>query len=141
MLGGMELVGLKQDWTGAMPELGEAKHPGLADTDEDGKAGVTVDVDISLLGLQQLYVAQRSKTDLVATWQEDGSLYGEPTVTMEQSTVGATLDLLIVNTKSRLVKGKPADTVRWVSVPASTTCTDVLKQAKQLFGQSWPPGT
>jgi hypothetical protein len=141
ILGGMELVGLKQDWTGAMPDLGEAKHPGLSDTDGDGKAGVTVDVDISILGQQQLYVAQRSKTDLVASWQEDGSLYGEPTVLIEQSTLGASLDLLIVNTKSRLVKGKPADTVRWVSVPASTTCTEVLKQAKQLFGQSWPPGT
>lgn len=142
MTGYVERVGLKPDWTGAMPKLGDAKAAGLADTDGDGKAGVTVDVDISLLGGQKLYVAQRSTTDMQLERQPDGTLYDEPTVVAEQSTVGATLDLLIANTVSRMpTNGKPAETVRWVKVTPGTSCSQLLKQAKSLFGQSWPPGS
>lgn len=142
MAGYVERVGLKLDWTGPMPKLGDAKAPGLDDSDGDGKAGVTVDVDISLLGAQKLYVAQRSTTDMTLKRQPDGSWYDEPTVVAEQSTVGATLDLLIANTVSRLpTNGKPAETVRWVPVSGGTSCSQLLKQANALFGQSWPPGS
>ena len=135
----VDLVGLKDSHTGAMPGLGKSSHASLVDSDKDGKPGVTVQVKVSLLGDQQIYVAQRTTSAWTAQLSPEGTLSAEPTVTMEQSIVGASLSLLVAQPKEKKVSSGAPNTLQWVPVNASMTCTELVAQSAKLFGAAWPP--
>ncbi|MCO4764361.1 MAG: hypothetical protein KC502_22815 [Myxococcales bacterium] len=135
----VDLIGLKASHTGAMPGLGKSKHASLVDADKDGKPGVTVQVNVSLLGNQQIYVAQRTTSSWTAKLADDGSLSAEPKVTMEQSIVGASLSLLVAQPKEKPVSSGAPNTLRWVPSDKAMTCKELVAQASKLFKSTWPP--
>ncbi len=132
-------VGLQPTYGGPMPATAEATHPAVVDGDSDGKPGVTLDIQVPLLGKQALYVAQRSTVQWSATLQPDGSLNALPTATHEQATLGATSSLLVVAEKAKPVTAEPAMELRWRTVPFGTTCAQLLANPQALIGRSWPP--
>lgn len=66
----------------------EVGDPGIVDTDEDGQPGMTVFIDNSLLGMGEVYIAQRSVTRLAGDWVDSDVLTGP----IETSTESNTLD-------------------------------------------------
>lgn len=135
----VELLGLKPSHVGPMPGLGEASHASAIDADKDGKPGVTVEVDVTLLGLQKIYVAQRTTSAWQGAPGEDGRIEALPTVSFEQSILGASMSLLVADTKSKPVSSGDPETLLWAPVAASTTCKTLISNASTLIGLSWPP--
>jgi hypothetical protein len=133
-------LGLPSGYDGALPQLGEGGHSAVRDTDNDGQPGVTLELSHTLLGSQQLYVAQRERVQWQATVAANGEIVTEPEVLRDQVTLGASLDLLVMATQSRPAAGKPAETLRWVPVPATMDCATLLQQTSKWLGSSWPPG-
>ncbi|MBX2797479.1 MAG: hypothetical protein KTR31_07425 [Myxococcales bacterium] len=72
--------------SGALPE--EPGDPGVVDTDQDGNPGVTVFVTNDPLGSGEVYLAQRSQTQLSGTWVEDGVGTGSIDTEVESSRLG-----------------------------------------------------
>ncbi len=135
----VEVVGLKSGYAGAMPKTGEAKHAALVDADGDDHPGVTLDVNVQLLGSNSLYVAQRARITWSGAIDGSGALYAEPTVLQERSVVGASLSLLVADTPSKAVAGKPAHTLRWLPLPGPIGCAALVTEAKARTGAPWPP--
>ena len=135
----VEHVGMTGDGTADMPKNGEAKHPALVDHDGDGKPGVTLGVEIPLFGAQKLYVAQRTVTAWSGEVDADGVVSAEPTITSEQATVGATLDLLLTTPKQKPVASGPAHTLRWHPLSTPIGCATLVAESKTHVGQTWPP--
>lgn len=133
-------LGLPEGYDGVLPKLGEASHSAVRDTDGDGHPGVTLELSHTLLGSQQLYVAQREQLQWQGILAANGEVQAEPVVVREQVTLGASLDLLVMATQSRPPAGQPAETLRWVPVPADMTCATLLQQTGKWLGSSWPPG-
>lgn len=135
----VELLGLKPDHTGPMPGLGQEDHASVIDADKDGHPGVTVQVKISLLGLQEIYVAQRTTSAWQGTVASDGRVSAQPSVDFEQVTLGASMSLLVAETNEKAVSSGAPETLLWVPVPAETTCKALIADAAALVGNSWPP--
>lgn len=135
----VEVAGLASGHGGAMPKTGEAKHPALVDADGDGQPGVTLDVDINLLGAHKLYVAQRARIAWTGTLDASGALSAEPTIVQERSVVGASLSLLVADTPRKPIAGRPPHTLRWLPLPGPVGCATLVAEAKARIGSPWPP--
>lgn len=133
------VVGLKDGYDGAMPALGQKDHPALVDSDKDGQAGVTVHIDNNLLGKQNLQVAQRQRSSWTAEVQANGEIAALPKVTSEQVVVGASMNLLVVQNKTKPVTGKPGETLRFIPMDAPIDCKALLASPSKYAGKTWPP--
>lgn len=135
----LQTVGLKSDYTGPMPALGESGHAALVDADKDGLPGVTVYIDNSLLGKQNLQVGQRSKTTWIGAVQGNGDVTAEPKVQTEQVVVAASLSLLVTKNNVKPLQGKPAETLLWRPLSTPIDCKTLLAAPQQYIGRAWPP--
>ncbi len=132
-------VGLHEGHDGPMPATGQASHPAVTDADGDGKPGVTVGIDVPILGKQSLFVAQRSTVQWSANLTSDGVLTATPIASHEQATLGATSSLLVVGETAKPVTDEPPMELRWQQVPPLTSCAQLLADPKGLVGRAWPP--
>jgi hypothetical protein len=133
------VVGLKEGYDGAMPALGQKDHAALVDSDKDGLPGVTVHIDNNLLGKQNLQVAQRQRSTWTAEVQANGEIAAQPKVTSEQVVVAASMNLLVVQNKTKPVSGKPGETLRFVPLTAPIDCKALLASPSKYAGKTWPP--
>ncbi len=133
------VVGLKDGYDGAMPALGQKDHAALVDSDKDGLPGVTVHIDNNLLGKQNLQVAQRQRSSWTAEVQANGEIAALPKVTSEQVVVAASMNLLVVQNKTKAVTGKPGETLRFVPLDAPIDCKALLASPSKYAGKTWPP--
>jgi len=131
-------LGLTPGYDGPLPAVGQGDHAAVIDGDKDGKPGVTVTVDIFLLGQQKLHVVQRNTRGWSADVSSNGGLDMKPDVKIQQVTVGATMDMLLAAVKEKPVSG-PAEVLIWRPVAADTDCKDLVAKSSKLLGKPWPP--
>lgn len=134
-----EWLGMQPGFLGTMPATGQGSAASVFDADSDGHPGVTVDVAVPFLGQHRIFVAQRTTSSWQAEFAPDLSLAVQPSVSFEQATLGASLDLLVTEVVSKPLESGPADEFVWVPVPKDTTCKQLVQQAQGLVGKPWPP--
>ncbi len=135
----LQVIGLKSGYTGSMPALGEKGHAAVIDSDKDGQPGATIHIDNSLLGKQNIQVAQRSKTNWTGAVQADGTVAAEPIVQTEQVVIAASLSLLVTKNNVKPLQGKPAETLLWRPLAEPIDCKALLAEPKKYAGRAWPP--
>ncbi len=88
---GLEHIGYDPAWP--LPERGDA--PGVLDWDSDGHPGATVLLEIPLLGVAEIYIAQRARMTLTGEILPSGEVRGALQLPLlEQRTLGASVGLL-----------------------------------------------
>lgn len=131
---GIELSGAVLADPDADPLPTEAGDPAVRDDDDDGNPGITVQLQITGLGLVEVYVAQRNEATLRSDSLGDDRISGPlDTPRFEQATLGASNDFFAGDVTPVV---NDADTrFTLVRVAAGTTCAEVLAQDEaDLFG-------
>ena len=131
---GIDLSGVTMVDPANDPLPTEANDPSVRDDDDDGNPGITVLLQITGLGVVEVYVAQRNEATLRSDSLGDDRIAGAlDTARFEQTTLGASNPLFGGATTPVVNPGDTRFTL--VRVAAGTTCDDVLAQDETaLFG-------
>ena len=115
---GLEHLGYDPSW----PLPNHPDDPGVIDSDGDGHPGVSVLLDIPLLGTEEIFIAQRAQMILTGTiLSADRVVGGLELPVLDQRTLGATLRLL---ERSPPVRPLPEESgFSMVRLPEQTDCT------------------
>ena len=122
-------VRLKDARREKLPEDDDDKR--IIDADHDGHPGLTVQVRGIIDG--QLYVVQRSWSELYGTVYGTDRIDGRVKWSSEQSVVGASSVFLSSNPDSRPAPRASRHFFKTRRVKPGTSCAEVLKQHKTLF--------
>ncbi len=117
---------LKNPTRDALPLRSE--DPRVWDQDKDGKPGVTVRIKGFVGG--DIYVAQRSWSDLVAIIKDNNRLRGSIRFDQEQVILGATNDLL--TDPPEATPDLRRSFFAMERMPAQTTCAQALEKTRSL---------
>ena len=120
---GTDHVGYDPAQTGGRVPLGP-DAPGVVDGDWDGHPGVTVNLDVPVLGRTELYVVQRGSMVLDGIVEADGHVAGAVELgPVEQRTIAASNPLLVAS--PRIV---PEPGASWFSlrpIDETSSCADL----------------
>ena len=114
---------------GQSPLPVELTDPRATDTDQDGIPGVTVLLDIPLLGTVELYMVQSSDIAMNGSWGSDGGR-GQITVQhMAQETIGSSN---MVFNRSNQLNPQPELSTFWLRPLKKNDCQSVVNQFPPL---------
>jgi len=121
----LDLLGveLEQPADDALPT--EADDPRVFDMDQDGFPGVTVHVEQDLLGAGDVYVLQRTSTELIGTVLSDDRIEGHVEIEPEQVVLGATSWWLELDTDQRPDPDPEHNFFALQRLEPGATCADV----------------
>jgi hypothetical protein len=123
---GVELLGFDGplDWN--LPVA--ITDPGVVDSDHDGHPGATIEVEVPLLGVVELYIAQRAHMRLEGNQGVDGVIRGKVEMPrFEQRTLAASHPMFESSPDLRPDPGRSHFVLR--PVPPGSTCSEIVKLA------------
>jgi hypothetical protein len=120
---GTDHVGYDPVQSGGRVPLGP-NAPGVVDSDGDGHPGVTVNLDVPLLGRTELYVVQRGSMVLQGTLEADGHVGGAVELgPVVQRTIAASNPLLVAS--PRIVPDSEASWFSLRPIDETSSCADL----------------
>ncbi len=112
----------------------DPNDPRVFDQDGDGKPGLTVEVTILGIVEGRTYLVQRVRYALEGTVSSNDAVDGRVTWSDEQSVLGATTPLLLVDTASLPDPHPDRHVFMMRRVEDGMTCERLLETWKQIFG-------
>ena len=111
----------------------EAGAPSEVDTDQDGNPGVTVNVNVALLGSGSVYVAQRSIINLRGLERDDGRIEGLWESNDQQVVLGASRGVLNQAVDNRRDPDAARSFFIMVPIDDDWDCSDINANIDRLF--------